>query len=104
MEKGEKVVVVSQWKSFLAIIQEHLKLAKIRCTLFTGDLNTAKRQEIITEFNEEKGKIKVTEILHLEILIWCNSVKLKKNTKILPTKPPVFRCLSKSVRTILLTS
>jgi transcription termination factor 2 len=64
MERGEKVVVVSQWKSFLAIVQEHLKLARIRCTLFTGDLNTTKRQEIITDFNEEKGKIKVNLFLN----------------------------------------
>lgn len=66
MERGEKVVVVSQWKSFLGIIQEHLKIARIGCTLFTGDLNTAKRQEIITEFNEEDGKIKVNALLQVE--------------------------------------
>lgn len=60
-------MVVSQWKSFLGIIQEHLKIARIKCTLFTGDLNTAKRQEIITEFNEEDGKIKVNALLQAEI-------------------------------------
>jgi SNF2 family DNA or RNA helicase len=53
-------VVVSQWKSFLNIVQEHLKADRIRSTLFTGDLNTAKRQEIISDFNEEQGKIKVS--------------------------------------------
>jgi transcription termination factor 2 len=63
MERGEKVVVVSQWKSFLTIVKEHLNLAKIKCTEFNGELTTNKRQEIITEFNDEKGKIKVTALL-----------------------------------------
>jgi SNF2 family DNA or RNA helicase len=62
MERGEKVVVVSQWKSFLKIVNQHLKLARIRCTEFNGELTTSKRQEIITEFNDEHGKIKVSAL------------------------------------------
>ncbi|XP_059483687.1 transcription termination factor 2-like [Neocloeon triangulifer] len=58
-ERKEKVVIVSQWKSFLSLVKDHLRRSGIRSTLFTGDLNTVKRQEIITEFNEDDGRIKV---------------------------------------------
>ncbi|CAB3361018.1 Hypothetical predicted protein [Cloeon dipterum] len=58
-EREEKVVIVSQWKSFLTIVKYHLRAAGFRSTLFSGDLTMAKRQEIISDFNEKHGRIKV---------------------------------------------
>ncbi|KAF4528060.1 hypothetical protein B566_EDAN012021 [Ephemera danica] len=52
-DRGEKVVLVSQWTSMLDIVKNHLRAIGIRSTLFTGKLNPRDRQDIITAFNQE---------------------------------------------------
>ncbi|EFP13194.1 hypothetical protein CRE_08427 [Caenorhabditis remanei] len=59
VEKGEKVVIVSQWTSVLELIEEHIKQYAIRYTSITGQIPVKDRQERVDSFNREVGGAKV---------------------------------------------
>ncbi|CAB3407747.1 unnamed protein product [Caenorhabditis bovis] len=59
MEKGEKVVIVSQWTSVLNLIEAHVKRNEIRYTMITGEVKVQDRQERVDSFNKEKGGARV---------------------------------------------
>lgn len=52
MDGGHRMLVFSQFKSMLEILQEQLKEKKIPCYMITGGTSKEKRLQMVKEFNE----------------------------------------------------
>ncbi|XP_044747827.1 transcription termination factor 2 [Coccinella septempunctata] len=59
LSSGDKIIVVSQWTSFLELFGWHLKEAGIKFTKLDGKVPTSKRTEMVTNFNDPNTKVKV---------------------------------------------
>lgn len=51
----EKAIIVSQWPSFLYLIQRHLAHYNAKMEIFSGAIPLQKRNKIIREFNNPDG-------------------------------------------------
>ncbi|VDL71494.1 unnamed protein product [Nippostrongylus brasiliensis] len=62
LEDGEKCVIVSQWTSFLKILEKHIKKrfpSLAQCSSITGEVSPSERQERVTSFNEDESGINI---------------------------------------------
>lgn len=57
--KHEKVIVVSQWTSFLKLVGTHLVVEHIPFTQLDGTINVHKRMEMVQNFNNASHPTKV---------------------------------------------
>lgn len=56
---GDKIIVVSQWTSFLELFGWHLKEAGIKFTQLDGRVPTAKRTDMVNNFNDPNSRVKI---------------------------------------------
>lgn len=64
---SDKVVVVSQWTSFLNITGSYLSKENVRFTEFTGKTHIKLRNEIAISFNQPESPIRVSCLYLLEL-------------------------------------
>ncbi|XP_075145312.1 transcription termination factor 2-like [Haematobia irritans] len=57
--KGEKAIVVSQWTSVLNILKTHIERENVATLSLNGTIAVKNRQEIVTEFNNEKSRKRI---------------------------------------------
>uniref|UniRef100_A0A183G7Q1 Helicase C-terminal domain-containing protein n=1 Tax=Heligmosomoides polygyrus TaxID=6339 RepID=A0A183G7Q1_HELPZ len=62
LESGDKCVIVSQWTSFLKIVEKHINkrfpsLAK--CSSITGEIQPSDRQDRVNSFNEDNDGVNI---------------------------------------------
>ncbi|CAJ0576985.1 unnamed protein product, partial [Mesorhabditis spiculigera] len=54
VERGESVVVVSQWTGVLGLIADHLDEASVRYAKFDGSMNRDEKAEVVRKFVQKK--------------------------------------------------
>ncbi|EYC23531.1 hypothetical protein Y032_0015g2707 [Ancylostoma ceylanicum] len=61
LKTKEKCVIVSQWTSFLKLLEKHImkKFPEVSCSTISGDVAPADRQSRVNRFNTRKGDINV---------------------------------------------
>ncbi|KAK6759665.1 hypothetical protein RB195_021319 [Necator americanus] len=61
LEANEKCVIVSQWTSFLTLLEKHIRkrFPDVTCSSITGDVAPADRQSRVNLFNSSRGGIDV---------------------------------------------
>ncbi|CAD5230249.1 unnamed protein product [Bursaphelenchus okinawaensis] len=59
IDRGDKVVIVSQWTSVLDIIQHHLSVENVPVMSITGSMKPIDRQQVMNDFNSFKNAIPV---------------------------------------------
>ncbi|KAK6031552.1 hypothetical protein OSTOST_02286, partial [Ostertagia ostertagi] len=61
LEDGEKCVIVSQWTSFLKILEKHIKkrFPEVDCSTISGEVLPFERQDRVNSFNEQGSGINV---------------------------------------------
>ncbi|KHJ86833.1 helicase protein [Oesophagostomum dentatum] len=61
IEGEERCVIVSQWTSFLALLEKHIRkrFPNVNCSSITGEVTPAERQSRVDEFNSPKGHLDV---------------------------------------------
>lgn len=58
-EGDDKIIIVSQWVSFLDIVRGMLEIEGIRYCELTGRIPVKKRNDIVVEFNRKESKVRV---------------------------------------------
>lgn len=66
LSSGDKIIVVSQWTSFLDIFGIQLDRVGIKFSKLDGKVPTAKRTEMVTFFNDPNTRVKV----HCPYFFW----------------------------------
>ena len=60
LEKGEKMIIVSQWTGMLGIISAHLSAIKgATHEIFSGSVPIKKRQGIVDRFNDQSEDLMI---------------------------------------------
>ncbi|KAK9869992.1 hypothetical protein WA026_006091 [Henosepilachna vigintioctopunctata] len=59
LSAGDKIIIVSQWKSYLELIGIHLKDIGAKFLKLDGSVSTSNRKEIISSFNDINSQFKI---------------------------------------------
>ncbi|KAL6725110.1 hypothetical protein Aduo_019925 [Ancylostoma duodenale] len=61
LDANEKCVIVSQWTSFLKLLEKHImkRFPEVSCSTISGDVAPADRQSRVDRFNSRKGEIDI---------------------------------------------
>ncbi|XP_014213023.1 transcription termination factor 2-like [Copidosoma floridanum] len=60
LEKGDKLIVVSQWTEFLKVVAQNLvNCEDVKYKMFTGEVAIKDRQQIVDEFNSPRSGVNV---------------------------------------------
>lgn len=51
MDKGDNIVIVSQFTSMLDLVQQHLKKNRVKCLVLTGSVPVKERMALVDQFN-----------------------------------------------------